>query len=226
MFLFTKGDQHLIDEFSAVIGIDHQNRKREQCPCSLEGCQHRFLAPKQQGKTFRPPGCYISERQGIQVTALNVGTTMGHQIRFQKTGSGLLPLLEGTDRNLLLEQRSRSRGGEAALTQLAQGTQEAIRRRCAHAEQLAAALLGEVEMLMSLQRFDERGQKRHEAFGADAIGRVPDQEKRVLDFWSILAMAWPLKRLLHLFCMVEQPPGVFPHIAGGCDKDIQQCPFL
>ncbi len=33
-------------------------------------------------------------------------------------------------------------------------------------------------------------------------------------------------RLLHLFGMVEKPPGVFPHRAAGCDKFIQQRPFL
>ena len=81
-------------------------------------------------------------------------------------------------------------------------------------------------MLIPFQRFDERGQKRHEAFGANAIGGVPDQEQRVLDFWPILARAWTLKRLLHLFCMVEKPPGVFTHIAGGCDKGLKQRPFL
>ena len=33
-------------------------------------------------------------------------------------------------------------------------------------------------------------------------------------------------RLLYLFGMVEKPSGVFTHIAGGCDKFIQQRPFL
>ncbi len=33
-------------------------------------------------------------------------------------------------------------------------------------------------------------------------------------------------RLLHLLGMVEEPPGVFAHIAGGCDKGLKQRPFL
>ena len=93
---------------------------------------------------------------------------------------------EGADRDLLLEQGAGSRRGEAALTSFALGTQETIRCRCAHGEQLAPALLSEVEMLMPLQRFDKRGEKRDEAFGADAVGGVPDQEQRVLDFWSVM----------------------------------------
>jgi hypothetical protein len=32
-------------------------------------------------------------------------------------------------------------------------------------------------------------------------------------------------RLLYLFGMVEQPPGVFRHIAGGCNEGLQQRPF-
>jgi hypothetical protein len=38
---------------------------------------------------------------------------MSHEIRFQKAGLGLLPLLERANRDLLLQQRSRSRGGES-----------------------------------------------------------------------------------------------------------------
>ncbi len=88
----------------------------------LEGSQHRLLTPVQEGQAFRPPGGYIGERQGVQVAALDIGATMGHQVRFQKARSGLLPLLEGADWDLLLEQRSRSRGGEAALTSVCAGS--------------------------------------------------------------------------------------------------------
>jgi hypothetical protein len=63
-----------------------------------------------------------------------------------------------------------------------------IRCRCAHDEQLAATLLREVEMLLPLKRFDERGKKRHKVFGADTFSGMPDQEKRVLDCLSRLAV--------------------------------------
>ncbi len=68
------------------------------------------------------------------------------------------------DRDLLLEQGSGSRRGEAELASFALGTQEAIRCGRAHGKQLAPALLGEVEMLMPFQRYDKRGKKRDEAF--------------------------------------------------------------
>jgi hypothetical protein len=48
---------------------------------------------------------------------------------------------------------------------------------------LVSTCFRDLKMLMPLQRFDERGQKRNEPFGANAIGRVPDQEQRMLDVW-------------------------------------------
>ena len=69
----------------------------------------------------------------------------------------------------------------------------------------------------------EKGDK---AFSADAVGSILDQEERVLDFWSIAAQMWAPIRLLHLFGMIEKPPGVFRHIAGDCYKGLKQRPFL
>jgi len=106
------------------------------------------------------------------------------------------------------------------------GAQEAIRRRRAHREQLAAALLCELEVLMPLQRFDQRGEKRDEAFGADPVGGVPDQEQRVLDFWPVMAWPWALRVCLHLFCMLEEPHRVLAIVTRCCRKDIQQFALL
>ena len=109
--------------------------------------------------------------------------------RLQKAGSDLVPLRERADRDLLLEQRARSGCGETTLTMVALGSQQAIRRCRTHREQLSAALFGQVEVLMPLQCFDQRREKGHEAFGADAVGGMPGQEKSVLDIWSRLGVA-------------------------------------
>jgi hypothetical protein len=68
---------------------------------------------------------------------------------------------------------------------------------------LPAALLRQVKMLKPLQRFDQRGEKWHEAFRTNPVGGVPNQEQGVLDFWSVIA--WP--GLPHLR-MVEEPYGI------------------
>ena len=91
--------------------------------------------------------------------------------------------------------------------------QEAICRGRAHGKQLPAAFRSQVEMLMPLQRFDQRGEKGYEAFGADAVGGVPDQEQRVLDFWSVMAWAGVLRGGLPHFRMVEEIHGVLAIVA-------------
>ena len=42
-------------------------------------------------------------------------------------------------------------------------------------------------------RFDESGEKGHEAVGADAVGGAPNQEQHVLDIRPIMAWAWLLR---------------------------------
>ena len=77
LFLFAVGNYYIIDEFSAVIGINPQDRKWEQRLHSLEGRQDRLLAPMQEGEAFVPSRGHIGERQGVQVPALNVCATVG-----------------------------------------------------------------------------------------------------------------------------------------------------
>ena len=73
---------------------------------------------------------------------------------------------------------------------------------------------------MPFQCFYQGREKGNEPLGADAVSGMPDQEQRVLDLWSIAAQMEAPMPLLHLFGMVEQPPRIFAHIAGGCDKGL------
>jgi hypothetical protein len=93
---------------------------------------------------------------------------------------------------------------------------------CTHGEQLAAALLDQVEMFMPLQRFKQGREKGHEAFGADTVGGVPDQEQGVLDFLPVMAWARTMRDGLLHFCMVEEPHRVFAIVSCCCGKGIQQ----
>jgi hypothetical protein len=113
----------------------------------LESCQHRFLTPREQGKTFRPPGCDVGERKARTGSLPRCLSHTGPQIRLEKARSGLIPLLERADGDLLLEQRSCSRGGEAMLTHFAMRGQQAIGWCCTHAKQVPSALFREVKML-------------------------------------------------------------------------------
>jgi hypothetical protein len=65
---------------------------------------------------------------------------MGDQIDLQEARFGLVPLGEGADRDLLLEQRTRFGGRKAVGMGVAMGLQEAICGRCAHREEKATML--------------------------------------------------------------------------------------
>ncbi len=111
LFLCTIGDQLFVDKLPTIIGIYPQDRKGEERSCALNGCQNRLLTAIREEKTFRPPSGHIGERQRVHIASFDVHAAMGHQIRFQKAGLDLIPLLERADRNLLLQQRSRYRVG-------------------------------------------------------------------------------------------------------------------
>jgi hypothetical protein len=65
---------------------------------------------------------------------------MGEQIRFQKTGLGVLPSNKGANGDLLLEQRSGFGRREAARGGLALRAQELLSSGRTHGKQLAALL--------------------------------------------------------------------------------------
>ncbi len=113
------------DHSRTVIGINQEERERQERACTLEGCQHRHLSPVEERQTFRPPGCDVGERKPCTGSLPRCPAHNGRaRPDGSQTGAGLLPGLERADRGLLLEQRSGSRGGEAAQLQFALRTQE------------------------------------------------------------------------------------------------------
>ena len=79
----------------------------------------------------------------------------------------------------LFEERPSTRRCDASQTLRAWCVQEAIRRGGTHGEELAAALLGEMQMPMPFQGCDEGGQKRHEPLATDTVSRVPGQQEGI-----------------------------------------------
>lgn len=141
--------------------------------CALEGCQHRLSTTIQEGEVFGPARGDVGEGQGVQIASLCLYAAVGDKVCLQKARLRFIPVLESADRDLVFEEGSCLGSGYPARTALSLGAQEPIRRRCAHREQLAAALLGEVEMSMPHQRFNEGGQKGDQPFGTDLIGGAP-----------------------------------------------------
>jgi hypothetical protein len=50
VFLFTVGRQFNIDELSSIVGVNAQEGKRKQVPCSFQCGNDGILTPIEQGK--------------------------------------------------------------------------------------------------------------------------------------------------------------------------------
>ena len=177
------------------------------------------------GKTFRPPGGDIGQRDRVEAATLQSPSTVGHQIDLQKARFGLVPLCEGPDRDLLFEQGTRFGGRKAMGMGVTMGLQEAICGSRAHREQLAAVFLAELDMPMLLQRFDDAWQKRHQAFGTNPVEGLPGQHQCLFDLRPIPA-AECCRRRKTSSTMVEQPEGIFARVPGGAHKFLQDLLLL
>ncbi len=122
----------------------------------------------------------------------------------------------------MFEQRSSLGGRFPTRTVFSSGAQKPVRRRCAHREQLASALLREVQMPMLLECFDKSGQKRDQPFGTDLIGCFPCEEKCLLDLWSIVNGTRMRDTRRRFDGMIEKPHGIFADVAGHGDERIEQ----
>jgi hypothetical protein len=123
---------------------------------------------------------------------------MSDHIRFQKTGLRLIPLLEGANGDLLLEQGSSTSRRKATLTLYARPTQKTIGGGGTHRKKLAATGIGQVKMSMPLQCLDMSRKIGHEPFRTDLIGVLPHEKQSTLDLGSESSLSPTLRRWLHL----------------------------
>nr|WP_236601640.1 hypothetical protein [Ktedonobacter sp. SOSP1-52] len=221
----TIGSDLFVDKFSAVIGIESQDRKWEARPGALEGSQDGFSPPIEQGETFCPPGGDIGQRNGIQAATLQSPSTVSNQINLQEAWFGLVLLSVSADRNLLLEQGASFGRRKAMGMRVAVGLQETICGGCAHREELAAVFLAELDMPLLLQFFEHIRQERYQAFRTNPVEGLPSQHQRFFDFWPIATAkcCWWREDLLDV---MKQPLGIFTCIPGGNDKFLQDLLFL
>jgi len=84
----------------------------------------------------------------------------------------------------------------------------------------AAVLLAELDISLHLQAFKQVRQKRDQAFGANAIERVPGQHQRLLDLWPIATAqhGWWCQDLLSV---AEQPLAMLARLSGGVHTVLQ-----
>jgi hypothetical protein len=110
--LLTIGHQLHIDKLCSIIGVDSQHGKGKKVLHALKRSYHRLLCAIEQGQELGPSCGNVSQRQRIQERPISLMATMSHQIGFHEACFGLIPILEGADRDVFFEQRSRSGGRE------------------------------------------------------------------------------------------------------------------
>ena len=142
---------------------------------------------------------------------------MGHQVHLQEARFGLVPLGKGPNRDLLFEQGTCFGGRKAMGVSIAMGLQQAVRGSRAHREEQATMLFVQLKMPVLLQGCDDAWQERDQAFGANAVERLPGQHQPLFHLWAI-APTECSRRRQGLLAMVEQPLGIFARIPGGAHE--------
>src|SRR5215471_16006110 len=77
-FLFTIGEQILIDEFPSIIGIQSQDRKRKEGAGGLQRRENLLSMLGAQGKAFGPSCSNIGEGECGEEASLGLSATMSH----------------------------------------------------------------------------------------------------------------------------------------------------
>ena len=96
---------------------------------------------------------------------------MGDEVAFEKAWLDVVPFGERTYRNLMLQQSAWLRGRKPM--RMAEWPKQPIRRGRAECQYLFTDLVREAQVAVTLERWDQLDQERHQALGANPIGRQP-----------------------------------------------------
>jgi hypothetical protein len=99
--------------------------------------------------------------------------------------------------------------------------QDAIGSRRTEREELHTHRVGQREMTMPFEHRDQLRQEGHEALGADAIGRRPRDDERVLHRATIEALTRSGQRHRYGNGMGEEPDSILARVAGDGDELIE-----
>src|SRR6266851_7342701 len=77
LVLFAVGDQRLIEELGATIGVNAPQGERKEHPCLSKRGQDGISTLIQQRETFRPARRQIRQGQRVEKAAIYMGSAMG-----------------------------------------------------------------------------------------------------------------------------------------------------
>src|SRR3990172_1959501 len=168
------GIKVLVDELTAIIRVQSQQRERQTLPNELYRRPYPLLALSPNPYTFRPPTGYIHGAQGGQIEALRTLSAVGYKVYLQEAGALLLPVGKGTDWDGVLKQAPRLGGGKGTTpSQPPPGAQQPVDGRGAHLAKLGFHLSRHGPVAMSSQDPDQLRQEGVQALGTQAVGGFP-----------------------------------------------------
>jgi len=216
------GEQIGVQELAAIVSVQAEERHRQQGARACERLDDRVLAAMQQRQALGPAGGDIGEHERLQEGTLCPRAAVRDEISLEETGTDVIPTGEGAHRHLLFDEQSAARGRHAmGRVPFAIGAQDAIGGRRTEREELRTHRISQREMAMAFECRHQLGQKGHEALGADAIGRRPRDNQRVLYRATIEALARSGQRQGYGNGMGEEPDSVLARVAGDGDELIE-----
>jgi len=100
LLLGAVAQEMVVDELRSVVGVDPDDRKREDRHDVLEGLEAPLRGLVAHAAVDRPPGCDIGDRERETVLARGVASLVADQVDLDEPGHRVVPLRPGSDRDL------------------------------------------------------------------------------------------------------------------------------
>jgi hypothetical protein len=109
--------QRLVQELTATVGVQAQDSEWQPFVQPVQRGEHRLGAFVAQSGATDPASGHIHQRQRVQEWPSASPTAVRHEVNFDKARHRLVPVGEGLDRHLMLQQRAGSGGAQATFRQ-------------------------------------------------------------------------------------------------------------
>ncbi len=94
-----------VNELAPIVAVEAEQGKRQVLPKLFQGCEDPDLRLVLDCHGLGPGGGDVGQVQGLTIIAHRMAAIMAHQIDLSKAGALLVPIGEGANRDLVLEQR-------------------------------------------------------------------------------------------------------------------------
>jgi|GEM_PF-2174041 len=214
------GHHELVHEGAVVVEVHAQQGKGEQRSRLLEGRDHQAALPQQHRHTLGPARGDVGQHHGLHEAAGRRRAGMSHEVDLGIARRRIAPIAEGADRHRAPHRRAQpGTPAQATAGDDAHLRQQAVHRRYADGQQLAAKFGVQIEPAVPLQRRQQHGNQRHQTLRAEAVGCLPQHHQCVPDRTTVAdgsPLGWRLRRAAR-----EHPDRMLTMVAADGDELVQ-----